>query len=63
MEIQPKQGLSGRGGTCLCADASATGGAHRETERGAVGGSDPRIEAARRAGSVIRSTRNPQKRS
>ena len=63
LEMQPHQELSGHGGICLCVDASATGGEHKATGRGAVGGSDPRIEAARRAGSVIRSTRNPQKRS
>lgn len=57
------QALSGRGGTCLCADAYATGGVHRATERDAVGGHDLRIEAGRRAESVIRSSRNPLKRS
>ena len=57
------QAPSGRGGTCLCADAYATGGGHRATGRDAVGGHDPRIEAGKRAGSVIRSSRSPLKRS
>jgi hypothetical protein len=63
LEIQLHQALSGRGGICLCADVYATCGVLRATGRGAVGGNALRIKAVRRAGSVIRSTRNLQKRS